>query len=67
MGQTEETSSSARDPDESLAPLLGQLERFGISEKVVRRNEEFVRKFVEKANADGLDAANRTFGVPDKR
>ncbi|KAG8898029.1 hypothetical protein FRC00_003477 [Tulasnella sp. 408] len=67
MGQTEGTNSSSRDLDESLAPLLGQLERSGISEKVVRGNEEFVRRFVEKANADGLDAANKTFGVSDKR
>ncbi|KAG9048782.1 hypothetical protein FS837_012069 [Tulasnella sp. UAMH 9824] len=64
MGWSEDTGFSSRGVDESWNNLVGGLERFGITEKQLKGNEEFIQQFVEKAKAEGLDAANKAYGVP---
>ncbi|KAG8899959.1 hypothetical protein FRC01_010315 [Tulasnella sp. 417] len=48
---------------QATPPGLG---RFGITEEQIKGNEQFIREFVEKAKREGLDAANRTYGVSGK-
>ncbi|KAG8898831.1 hypothetical protein FRB99_007128 [Tulasnella sp. 403] len=64
MGYSEEHGFSQSGVDESWIQLVNGVSQYGIGEKTLHRDKEFVQQFVEKAKKDGLSAANAAMGVP---
>ncbi|KAG8994490.1 hypothetical protein FRB94_009886 [Tulasnella sp. JGI-2019a] len=64
MGYTAEQGFSSSGVDSSWDAILSDVGRYGISEKAVKGNEEFIKNFVETAKKEGLEKANVKMGVP---
>ncbi|KAG8853843.1 hypothetical protein FRB96_007983 [Tulasnella sp. 330] len=64
MGYTAEQGFSSSGVDSSWDAILSDVGRYGVSEKAVKGNEEFIKNFIETAKKEGLEKANVKMGVP---
>ena len=64
LGYTDDGGFQSTGLGPEYSNVLGDLSKYGITEKDIEKNKDFVETFLKTAEAKGLHTANATMGVP---